>query len=179
MWNSVEAFPPQTPLFALHEALRSWSSDIRLLQCGEDNFSLIVPTRLLKAAAGQSENLEIGNLTEEATPIVFLSAHPAAIRDLLLMLEQEEIEPHSSWLLAATNAASLSDPTIPAGLSIQSINGTVSVRTAEGKSEFSLYLISKQPAPASPRFEPVKPPIGEGSGNLRQRAEWFKRRSGR
>ena len=29
-----------------------------------------------------------------------------------------------------------------------------------------------------PQFPPVSPPIGEGPDNLRQREEWFRRRTG-
>ncbi len=176
MWNKVEGFPPQSPLFALETAFRPWHGELTLLQAELDNFALLASLSVIKVAAAESENLEISNLSEDSPKIVFLSARPSAARELFVMLEKEA---YSSWLLASTNATFLTDLTTLAELDIQSMGGNVSVRTPEGRSQFSLSLLSKREAPQPQRFEPVKQPIGETSSNLSQRAEWFKRRSGR
>ena len=175
-WKKVDELAASNLLSGLQEALHPWKQQITLWQADGDDFALVVPLPVVKAAAAQSESLEISQLPGEAPEIVFVSARPSALPELSSELQKEEF---SSWLLASADPAPFAGAILPEGLSAQTVDGTILVKTREGTLAFSLSLVSKRQTKASPRFEPVKEPIGESSSNLRQRAEWFKRRSGR
>lgn len=163
----------------LDTALRARKDSVTLLQSGVDNFALIAPVRSIEALAHEGQSVEVHNPPEDTLEVVFLSAGQSATREFLVWLKQVRIRAQSPLLLAATNAVSFGSLTLPDGLGIRSTDGTIAVKGAEGRVEFSVYLLSLQNATDSPRFEPVKKPIGEAPGNLRQRSEWFTRRSGR
>ena len=176
-WKRVVHLPSGNALSVLGTALQALQESVTLLQAGADSCALIARVTSIEAVAHEKPEIEVHDLPSDVNQITLLAAGKSATRDLLEWLKAECIR-QSSSLLATTTADFLKAGTIPAGLRVGPTQGTVAVGVGSDKVEFSVYTLSREDAAGLPAFQPVKQPIGEPLGNLGQRSEWFKRRTG-
>ena len=178
-WRVVDRVPPGA-IQALESALRNRNYRATALQCGPDNFALITTLWSALEVARENQNIEVRELAwrNQEQDLLFLSASQPATQDLLHHSNEELANLRWPFLLANDQRSSSPSLLPAAGLNIHSTGGIISIKALEGTVEFALYLVSKQSGTESPGFEPVKRPIGEAPDNLRQRSQWFKRRSG-
>jgi hypothetical protein len=170
----VEHLTSAGALPALERTLRESGGKVTSMQSGQENSALILPLHSIVAAAQHDTCIEVHSPPEadQASDVAFVSASAPATADFLHHLTQDPASPQSSPLLAAS--------TLPAliGISLEPTGGTIVIKAGDEKSEFVLYRVSQKAQEKAVTFEPVKQPIGEGSGNLRHRADWFRSRTG-
>jgi len=176
-WKQVVQLPLGNALSVLGTALQALQESVTLLQAGADSCALIARVATIEAAAHRKAEIEVHHLPSDVNQIVLLSASKSATRNLLEWLKAEQTG-QSLYLLGTTNADSLKAETISTGLRARPTEGTVVIRAESGRVEFSVYLLTREDAAQLSPFQPVKRKIGEPVGNLGQRSEWFKRRTG-
>jgi len=174
-WKSVVQLPLGNALSVLGTALQALQQPVTLLQSGADSFALIARVASIEAVAHEKPEIEVHHLPSDTDQISLFSGSKSATCDLLEWLEARRTG-RFPVLLGTTE--SLKAATMPAGLKVRPTGGTVAVWSGNSKIEFSVYTLTNEDAPGLPAFQPVKQPIGEPMGNLGQRSEWFKRRSG-
>jgi len=179
-WRVVDRLPPGGAIQALESTLRNRNHRVTSLQCGPDNFALITTLRSALEVARENQNIEVRDLAQgnQEQDLLFLSASQPATRDLLRQLKEERENTHWPFLLATVERSSSTSSLPAAGLNIRPTGGKITIEALEETVEFAVYLVSRQSGTESSGFEPVKRPVGEAPDNLRQRAQWFKRRSG-
>jgi hypothetical protein len=175
-WTRVKQLPPGNALSVLGTALQAQQEPVTLLQAGADNSALITSVASIEAVAQQKPEIEVHDLPSDVEQTAFLSADQSATRDLLEWLT--EVRMGAAYLLGTITADPLKAGTVPSGLRAQPTEATVAIRAESGKIEFSVYKLSPEDSARRPMFQPVKERIGEPIGNLAQRSEWFKRRTG-
>ena len=173
----VKQLPPANALSVLGQALQAQQELVVLLQAGPESSALIARAASIEAIARQKPEIEVHQLPSDVDQMAFLSAKTSATRDFLEWLKAERIG-QSSFLLATADANSMKAESVPAGLRAQPTEGTVAIRAESGKVQFSVYTLTLENSARRPGFQPVKERIGEPIGNLGQRSEWFKRRTG-
>jgi hypothetical protein len=179
-WRAVDRLPPGGAIQELESALRNRNYQVTSLQCGSDNFALITTLGSTLEIGREGRSIEVRDLAQgsQERDLLFLSASQPATRDLLRKLKEDLAHIQWPFLLATAERLSSASSLPAAGLNILFTGGTITIKALEETVEFAVFLVSGPTATESPGFEPVKRPIGEAPDNLRQRSQWFKRRSG-
>ncbi len=141
----------------------------------------VILTRLsqLRSLAGASEEIlvNVSDPLQEYDDLILASADTFKMQGALQSLGKL-IAPRERFVLGVeqggTQTASLPD----FSLSIRQPEGGIAFRSSEKEIRFVLFQVAPSDAPAPPAFAPGKLSVPESPRNLRQRAEWFKRRSG-
>lgn len=179
-WKSARRFTTDTVLVTVTEALREagLGDTSRIWQWGTHGAALIAPYASVENAARASDQIEFHQAAEaDPTNLVLVDAAPSAILQLLSLLQRGRGRLSFPALLASHPAVESDQLVAITNLTATATGGDILIRRAGHAVAFPIALLNESGVDSTTRDRSVPPRIGEGRNNLRQRSQWFKRRT--